>query len=114
MHLGVTVTHETAVTTPKLELRFAWGAERIEDRLPVGRDPAFSPLAAKLACYDTVSRRHAEILVKEGVACVIHIGSTNPTYLNGNPLPRGQPAPLGNGDILRFSASVRAVVRVTT
>jgi pSer/pThr/pTyr-binding forkhead associated (FHA) protein len=92
------------------ELLFDWGSEPIETDLRVGRDPEFSPIAAKLKRFDTVSRKHAELRISGGILRITHVGSTNPTYLNGLPLERGATVVLGEGDVLRFSSQVRAVV----
>jgi pSer/pThr/pTyr-binding forkhead associated (FHA) protein len=92
------------------ELLFDWGAEPIETDLRIGRDPDFSPLACHLKRFDTVSRKHAELRLQNGILRITHVGSTNPTYLNGQPLKRGASTILGDGDVLRFSSQVRAVV----
>lgn len=92
------------------ELLFDWGIEPVEADLRVGRDPDFSPLASKLKRFDAVSRKHAELSLRDGILRITQLGSTNPTYLNGRPLLKGTSSVLGDGDILRFSSQVRAVV----
>jgi pSer/pThr/pTyr-binding forkhead associated (FHA) protein len=96
------------------ELRFEWGAVAIEADLRIGRDPDFSPLASKLERFDAVSRKHAELSIRDDMLRITHLGSTNPTYVNGRPLVRGTYTVLGDGDVLRFSSQVRAVVHFLT
>ena len=104
---------QTAPMVPMYELQFEWGLILVNDTLLIGRDPEFSPLAARLVGYDTVSRRHATVTLRNGILRVTHIGTTNPTYLNGRPLDTGESAAMGDGDILRFSREVRAVVQIS-
>jgi DNA-binding NtrC family response regulator len=60
---------------------------------------------------DSVSRRHARILLTEEGARVVDLGSHNGTLLNGRPVDGAQP--LLSGDVLSFGAVV-AVVRART
>ena len=57
----------------------------------------------------TVSSFHCEIVVSEGSVLVRDLGSTNGTYIEGQPI---QEAPLSPGQILRLgSADLRQTVR---
>jgi pSer/pThr/pTyr-binding forkhead associated (FHA) protein len=93
------------------ELVFEWGPVRVQGRLAIGRDRTFSSIADRLGPFATVSREHAIINLTPDALRIVHVGSTNPTYLNGRPLKTGETAVLDDGDILRFSTRLRAVVR---
>jgi DNA-binding NtrC family response regulator len=60
---------------------------------------------------DSVSRRHARILVTDEGARVVDLGSHNGTSINGQPIDSAQP--VLSGDVLSFGAVV-AVVRART
>lgn len=100
--------------TAKVLLCFEWGSEPVHDMLSIGRDPRFSPLADKVGALDTVSRRHAAVIRSRGTLRVVHLGSTNPTYVNGVPLATGQSATLVDGDLIQFSRHLSAVVQIDT
>lgn len=93
-------------------LAFTWGAVEISGSLNVGRDEAFSPLAARLAEYDTVSRRHARLYFQDSALFVQHLGTTNPTYVNGRPLSKDEEFRLAAGDVVKFSQAVVARVEL--
>lgn len=97
---------------PKVLLLFVWGAVEVRERLAIGRDRAFSPLADRLTPLDTVSRIHAEVFVEAGTAFVRHLSENNPTYVNGHALVVREVAPLTDGCELAFSRSVVATVRI--
>lgn len=94
------------------QLIFAWGAETVGNRLSIGRDSTFSPLADRLAAYESVSRRHAEVFVDGSVLAVRHLGLTNPTYVDGRPLDVNEVAALHDGAEVGFSRAVVATVRL--
>src|SRR5437868_5657090 len=48
----------------------------------------------------SVSRRHAQIVVRGDAYCLSDLGSSNGTLLNGAPVTDG--APLSDGDVLQF------------
>jgi hypothetical protein len=94
-------------------LIFPWGNEAIRGQLNIGRDAMFSTLGEKIACLDReqlVSRRHAEVFLDDGYLFVRHIGTQNPTYINGAPLEYGDVIQLADGDEVRFSKQLVAKV----
>jgi hypothetical protein len=103
---------EPADPRVRTTLEFPWGEVEVKDRLNVGRDPEFSPLAHKIANNDYVSRRHAEVFVKEGFLYIQHLGTTNPTYLNGKPIEAEATVELADGDEISFSRHLTARVRL--
>ena len=113
---GATAAHGTQLEcetpTGKVSVIFPWGHELISDRLPVGRDAEFSPLSSRLADNNYVSRRHAELFLRDGYLYVRHVGETNPTYVNGRPLTTGDEQLLADGDEIAFSRHLTARVRV--
>ncbi|MCS7080462.1 MAG: FHA domain-containing protein [Chloracidobacterium sp.] len=68
----------------------------------VGRDPAYCRL-----CFGNqeqgVSRRHAEITLRNGVLTVTDVGSTYGTFVNGQRIH--QPTPVAPGDVVQFGPS---------
>jgi S1-C subfamily serine protease len=71
-----------------------------ESTVEIGRDPK-----ATLSLADgrgTVSWRHARIELKGGSVRIEDLGSTNGTYVNGQRLATGQPAPLRVKDVIQF------------
>lgn len=73
---------------PPVTLMFPWGEHMLNDgdRLNLGRDPDFSPLAERLASYECVSREHAVIVFSDGSIWVHDEGSTNGTAVDDEPL----------------------------
>lgn len=68
-----------------------------EDKTTVGRRPENSLVIDE----DSVSSHHAEIVFENNTYFVTDLGSTNGTYLNGEPVTT---APLAHGDELRFGS----------
>jgi hypothetical protein len=93
-------------------LEFPWGSVKVMERLNVGRDPDFSPIADRLADNEYVSGRHAEVFLEGGWLYVQHVGATNPTYVNGAPIKCNKPAQLTDGDEVSFSRYMTAIVRL--
>jgi FHA domain/Double zinc ribbon len=94
----------------RLRLRLPAGERvlRPGDDLVIGRDPAVSPVAAGIADYDNVSRRHATVsLDSDGRAWVRDDDSTNGTWRNGAPVPPGARIPLADGDVLQLAANLK-------
>ena len=52
---------------------------------------------------NSVSRRHARILVADGVATIEDLGSRNGTHVNGERIEK--PTKLGNGDKIKIGAA---------
>ncbi len=49
-----------------------------------------------------VSRKHCELSEKDGVLIVKDLGSSNGTFINGEPVPPRQPTAVENGDEVRL------------
>jgi len=82
--------------------------------VPLGRDPASSPVARLFADRDNISRLHATVGVDENGAWVRDENSLNGTYVNDVPVPPGSRMGLTEGDTLRLAADVTATVRVAS
>lgn len=91
---------------------FPWGEEQVSGLLGIGRDPEFSRLWQRLDSYPTVSGRHAELRLLDGGVCVLHLGGTNPTYVDGRALTAGESAIVGDGCQVAFSRMLVATVRI--
>jgi hypothetical protein len=93
-------------------LLFPWGRETVpaSGALLVGREN--SPLAARLVDYPNVGRRHAHLTVVRGQLVVVDLHSANGTFVNEERLEPMRPHPVGDGDGIRFAATLRATVRV--
>lgn len=69
-------------------------------RLSLGRDPQSNVVFRE----NDVSRKHAEIVEKDGIHWLRDVGSSNGTFLNGEQLETGKWAPFRPGDQLRFGS----------
>ena len=58
---------------------------------------------------DAVSRRHAEIIRRDGVYSIVDTGSTNGTLLNGETLLAHEERPLAHGDRIRVGERTEIV-----
>jgi len=97
----------------RVHLLFPWGEVEVSDRLPIGRDPAFSALGHRLAPLLSVSRHHAEVYLQEGRVWVRHLGENNPTYVGARALlVVGDIAELTSGCEVAFSRALVATVRI--
>jgi pSer/pThr/pTyr-binding forkhead associated (FHA) protein len=82
----------------RLALRWTDDGEDILLPLPshgsvrIGRDDACDVVVSDI----TVSRVHAEILMRDGAPVVRHLSATNPTYLNGEIMVGEAPLHLGD------------------
>jgi hypothetical protein len=108
---------EGAWSTACATLEFPWGEVAVRDRLNVGRDPEFSPLAHRLADNDYVSGRHAEVFFHDALLYVRDVGthgkgSSNGTFVNGKRITADTPALLADGDEVSFSHHLTAIVRL--
>lgn len=109
---------ETTLETPigpRATLVFEWGEVAVTNRDPVrvGRDPEFSPHADHITDNEFVSRRHAEVFMRDGRIYVRHMSTTNPTYHNGDPIATpGTEAQLFDEDEVGFSQHLTAKVRL--
>lgn len=92
--------------------QFPWGEERFSERLAIGRDPGFSPIAERLAAFPTVSAFHAELHLTPEGATVIHRGRSNPTYVDGREIPRDVEVRLGDRAQLHFSNLCACSIRI--
>jgi hypothetical protein len=93
-------------------LSFPWAQIEIEDELRLGRLPAFSCLADRLAVYGDISGKHAVIRVSELDVVIIDVGSSNGTFVNDRRVPEYQEIHIENDDTIRFANSL--IVKVTT
>lgn len=94
--------------------RFIYDAEQI-DQLVIGRYDPNTETAPSLdlspfeAADKGVSRRHAAVIRRDGVLCVVDMGTPNGTFLNGQRLIPNQPRILRDGDDLRLGYLVLQV-----
>jgi FHA domain len=93
-------------------LIFEWGEVALPGKLAVGRDTTFSPLADQLKTYSTVSGRHAELTFLEDQVLVHNVGSTNPTYVDGQAVASGGTAIARSGSIIEFSRGLTAKLKI--
>jgi DNA-binding winged helix-turn-helix (wHTH) protein len=85
-----------------LHCRVSWGDREValrEGENVVGRDPE----AAVFIDLNSVSRRHARILVTRDAATIQDLQSRNGTYVGG--LRIAEPTPLSNGDRIKIGAA---------
>lgn len=83
-------------------LRWPWGTQRLTGRLPLGRDPEFSPLADRLAAHPNLSRRHAVLWVDQDEIWIEDLGSMNGTFLDNVRLAPNRPQRLATPARIRF------------
>jgi DNA-binding winged helix-turn-helix (wHTH) protein len=82
--------------------RLSWGDREIalsEGENVLGRDPD----VAVWIDLNSVSRRHARVLVTDEVALIEDLGSRNGTLVNGERV--SSPTPLANGDRIKIGAA---------
>lgn len=91
-------------------LRFPWGVVAVADRLEIGRDPDFSPLAGDLEPYGNISREHAEFCAESGRLFVTDIGSMNGTFVNDERLGTDERRELAVDDVVRFAGRIEVRV----
>jgi hypothetical protein len=84
-------------------LRLSFDVVPLRDVTRIGRDAAWSSMAARLQSYDMVSRRHAELRVREGRLFVVDVGSTHGVRVNDAPLSLHAESELRPGDRVAFS-----------
>lgn len=87
---------------PAARLRWPWGTQLLTDRLPLGRDPEFSPLTDRLAAYPNLSRRHAQLWMDQDGAWIEDLGSMNGTFIEGTRLTPNRPQRLAAPARIRF------------
>jgi pSer/pThr/pTyr-binding forkhead associated (FHA) protein len=63
-------------------------------------------VAAALAIYPGVSKRHARVRLDDAQAWVVDLGSLNGTFVDGRRLLRDRPEPVADSAELRLGASV--------
>jgi IS5 family transposase len=72
-------------------IEWPWGdTTQITERLNIGRQVGFSPLASELHSYTHVSRKHAELMVCPEGVWVRDLHSRNGTFVDDERLPPGQ------------------------
>ena len=92
------------------KLRFSFGEIEINGSFGIGRDPEFSPIAARITDMNMVSRRHAEVKMSGEKLTVIDKNSTNKVKVNGQVIASETPVLLREGDELSFSSQLQAKV----
>ena len=103
---------ESLQTGPRIVLEWPWGAQALDGELIVGRDPAASPLADRLASYDNLSRRHVCLRPAAEGLWIEDLGSTNGVFVNENRLTPHQPFLLAESGRLRLARDFMVVARV--
>jgi pSer/pThr/pTyr-binding forkhead associated (FHA) protein len=72
-------------------VEWPWGATTlVTDKLNIGREFGFCPVAHELQPYRHLSRRHAELLVSDAGIWVRDLHSHNHTFVNDEEIPPGQ------------------------
>ncbi|MGH3931826.1 MAG: FHA domain-containing protein, partial [Pseudonocardiaceae bacterium] len=106
--------HHPLTLAEPVRLSFPSGEVTIDatQAVPLGRDPASSPVAGLFADRDNISRLHATVGVDAHGAWVRDENSLNGTYVNDVPVPPGSRIGLTEGDTLRLAADVTATVRM--
>ena len=99
--------------TGRFRLTAPWGDLALEDaETDIGRE--VGPVAALLAGYPTVSRRHATLrITSSGRLHVIDHGSSNGTFKNDRRIEANIPVELCDGDTVSFSTRLRLDVNVS-
>ena len=98
---------------PRAVLEWPWGARtELTERLDIGRDYAFSPLAKELTPYTHVSRKHAEMMVHGDAVWVRDLGSRNGTYVNDEEVPKGQALLIDGDAIIRFGPALAVALKI--
>ncbi len=82
-------------TGEKVSLRI----DEADGRAVIGRSPR---LADRTLGDDTLSRRHARLLVRRGQLAIEDLGSANGTRINRQRIAAGQPHPVSVGDEVRL------------
>ncbi|MGH3941960.1 MAG: FHA domain-containing protein [Pseudonocardiaceae bacterium] len=108
--------HRPLTLAEPVRLSFPSGEVTVDaaQAVPLGRDPASSPVAGLFADRDNISRLHATVGVDADGAWVRDENSLNGTYVNDVPVPPGSRIGLTEGDTLRLAADVTATVRTTS
>jgi len=105
-HLGPPALAQEA-GGPRLEVRVGNLVGTFSANKPVitigRRDPAGKVVPdVDLSADDAVSRRHAELRLREGAAYLVDLGSTNGTLVNGEALIPGEERQLADGDVIQL------------
>lgn len=58
----------------------------------------------------SVSRRHAQLTLENGLAMLMDTGSSNGTLMNETRLGPNQPAPVANGAVLKFGSVIMTLI----
>ncbi|MGQ0777003.1 MAG: FHA domain-containing protein [Pseudonocardiales bacterium] len=107
--------HRPLTLAEPVRLSFPGGEVTVDatQAVPLGRDPASSPVAGLFANRDNISRLHATVGVDADGPWVRDENSLNGTYINDVPVPPGSRITLADGDVLRLAADVTATVQRT-
>jgi DNA-binding winged helix-turn-helix (wHTH) protein len=86
----------------RFHCRVSWGDREValsDGENVLGRDPS----VAFWIDLNSVSRRHARIVVEAGAATIHDMGSRNGTYVNGTRIEK--PTPLASGDKIKIGSA---------
>ncbi|MCB1765320.1 MAG: zinc-ribbon domain-containing protein [Candidatus Competibacteraceae bacterium] len=89
-----------------------WGEQPLDQELIVGRDPAVSPLADRLAGYGNLSRRHVRLQPAAEGLWIEDLGATNGVLVNERRLTPHQPFLLVESGTLRLAKDFVATVQM--
>jgi DNA-binding winged helix-turn-helix (wHTH) protein len=98
----VTAAPAARPSASEFHCRIAWGDREIalaEGENVLGRDPG----AAVFLDMNSVSRKHARIVVAKGIATIEDLGSRNGTFVQGRRIEK--PTALSNGDRIKIGAA---------
>jgi hypothetical protein len=103
---------ESVRTHPLIVIVWPWGEQPFDQELIIGRDPAVSPLADRLAGYDNISRRHARLQPAAEGLWIEDLGSTNGVLVNERRLTPHQPFLLVESGSLRLAKDFAVTAKV--
>lgn len=103
---------ESVRTHPLIVIVWPWGEQSLDQELIIGRDPAVSPLADRLAGYDNLSRRHARLQPAAEGLWIEDLGSTNGVLVNERRLTPHQPFLLAESGSLRLAKDFAVTAKV--
>ncbi len=94
-------------------VEWPWGATTaLEERLNIGREFGFSPVANELQSYRHISRRHAELLVCGAGVWVRDLHSHNRTFVNDQEVPSGQAYLVDSDSRIRFGPNLVILLKL--
>jgi hypothetical protein len=107
------LTGSTIFIIASLTLEISGHLFEVDECIVFGRDESISPIASLIPRQlDNVSRRHAEIWVKDNKAYIKDFNSTNGTFVNGRRIQSITAVQIEDGDSIRFAADLNVNVRI--